>query len=425
MMTGYLDSAFNEPFRDPVWGDIGLSTPFKRLTATKAFQHLAGIRQLGPAYLVYPGAVHTRLLHSLGVFHLARRLLQLLARSGLSPQLGKQEVDLFLASALFHDLGHFPFAHSLKELPLKDHEKLTGEIVSEGELGKAIRKELGLDPQLIAMVVDQKLPLKDSSEKDTIIFFRTLLSGVLDPDKLDYLNRDAFFCGVPYGYQDVDNILARTLMLNSGRVGVDPAGTVAVENLLFSKYLMYRTVYWHKTVRIATAMIKQAIMLALADGHLAPEELYRIDDAMFFRKISEIKYPPLSLVRDVQERKLFKMVAEIECCEDKRLLLIPMNLEQRLSATIRASSRLSERLGRSIRPEQIIADIPEPISFETDLKVLTPRGETPFSDSGTIFSKEVITGFSRNLRKVRIFVDPSLARELSEWDTDAVLELFA
>ncbi|WP_020613904.1 HD domain-containing protein [Sediminispirochaeta bajacaliforniensis] len=424
-MADYLSSAFELPVRDPVWGNIGLTPEFKRLTDETAFQHLAGIRQLGPSYLVYPGAVHTRLAHSLGVFHLARRLLLTFAGHEEELILDRDEITIFLAAALLHDLGHFPFAHSFKDLPLKKHEEITAEIISSSRLAGVIRRELGIDPELVAAVIDHDLPVPAEKIGERIRLFRRLLSGVLDPDKLDYLNRDAFFCGVPYGNQDVDNILDCTRILPSGKVGVDACGTVAVENLLFSKYLMYRTVYWHKTVRIATAMIKQAVMMALTDGKIKPEALYGLDDDAFCRMAGETDYPPLELVASVRRRHLYKMVTEFDEEEGELLInSLSASPEERLEASIQASSRLSSLLGRDVSPEQIIIDIPEPISFETDMDVLQGGREIDFVSSGTLFTTEVVGQFARSLRKLRICAEPSLAERLSVMRQDKIMELF-
>lgn len=430
-MVHYLERDFTEPFRDPVWGDIPLSPPFKQLTGSTSFQHLAGIKQLGPAYLVYPGAVHTRLAHSLGVFHMARRLLLLLSRFNEALQLDREEMNIFLAAALFHDLGHFPYAHSLKELPLKEHEALTGEILTSGELSRMIPQLLGISGEDVALVVDESLALPRGRKGQLSRFFRSLLSGVLDPDKLDYLNRDAFFCGVPYGYQDVDNILARTIYIPSpdgesfGRLGVDAAGTMAVENLLFSKYLMYRSVYWHRTVRIATAMIKQAVLLALLEGKIEPQLLYFVDDDTFFRRTSGSDYPPFSLVDDVIHRRLFKTVYEGSASAASHL---PVDPQERMGASIRAAGRLSRKIGIPVGPETLIADIPEPISFETALPVATGESPAPlpFTESGTVFSSAVVRGFSETLRKVRIFLPRGIAETCrsSGMGSDDFLELF-
>ena len=151
---------------------------------------------------------------------------------------------------------------SLKELPLKEHEVLTGEIILSKELYNPIKEELGVPPEMVAAIIDKNLP--DGGDEQ-IVLFRNLLSGVLDPDKLDYLTRDAYFCGVPYGIQDVDFIISRIKPYKKSGLAVDSQGLPAVENLLFSKYLMYKTVYWHKTVRVATAMIKKAIISGLTE----------------------------------------------------------------------------------------------------------------------------------------------------------------
>ena len=140
------------------------------------------------------------------------------------------------------DLGHFPYAHSLKELPLEDHESLTARIVLDTPLAHVIATDAHADPEMIAKIVDTDLDDRNSKE---IAIYRKILSGVLDPDKLDYLSRDAYFCGVPYGVQDVDFIISKLRYHQSEGLVLDEQGMHAVENVLFSKYLMYRSVYWH------------------------------------------------------------------------------------------------------------------------------------------------------------------------------------
>ena len=111
--------------------------------------------------------------------------------------------------------------------------------------------------------------IKKLKENKEILFYRQLLSGVLDPDKLDYLNRDAFYCGVPYGIQDTEFTLSALEPDSEKGITINSKSIVAVENLLFSKYLMYRTVYWHKTVRIVTAMMKKTLFSALKNDEIS------------------------------------------------------------------------------------------------------------------------------------------------------------
>ena len=238
----HLLTAYDHPIRDPLWHHIRLSDALLRVIQLPAFQQLRGIKQLGPAYLVFPGATHTRFGHSLGVFHVAHQMLIRLLKVSPAWRPTVEQVDAFLCAALVHDVGHYPFAHSLKDLVVTPHERLTAEWVLTSEVAQTIREQLRTDPELVAAIVDEQRPVPAGSEA---ALFRSLLSGVVDPDKLDYLNRDAYFCGVPYGVQDTDYLLGE-LRLHAGGVAVSAPGLPAVESILFSRYLMYRTVYWQK-----------------------------------------------------------------------------------------------------------------------------------------------------------------------------------
>ncbi len=304
----YLDKNFTLPVRDPLWRNINLSPGFKKLLADRSFQRLGRIKQLGPAFHVYPGAVHTRLNHSLGVFHIAEKMIRSLLRHTAPQLMTIDGAKAFLCAALFHDLGHFPFAHSLKELPLQDHEILSSEIILSPPLSTAIKESLGIEPAFAAAIINENMSDDGNPE---IRFYRRILSGVLDPDKLDYLNRDAFFCGVPYGIQDADFIIDK-LTSYRNLPALDHSGILAVENLLFSKYLMYKTVYWHKTVRIATGMIKKALFMALKEGTIQDADLYNIDDEQFFQILSKKEYRPFSLIEGVLNRNFYKSVIEKE-----------------------------------------------------------------------------------------------------------------
>ncbi|HET7839787.1 MAG TPA: HD domain-containing protein [Rectinemataceae bacterium] len=408
----HLASSFTEPVRDPLWGNIFLSPGLEALANSGPFAKLARIKQLGPAHLVYPGATHTRRAHSLGVFHMARRLCQALVARGGIEFVTREGLDSFLAAALCHDLGHFPFAHSLKELPLADHEALTARLLVEEPLRSLVGTS-GADPEATAAIVDQDLPDRGDRE---IRFFRGLLSGVLDPDKLDYLTRDAFFCGVPYGIQDSDFILQRVGIAEEDRLGIEERGLMSVESLLFSKYLMYRSVYWHKGVRAATSMIKKAVLLALGEAILAPEDLYGLDDDSFYASLRAIKFAPFALAEAVFEGRLYPVVLDLpfdEGDERHRGLLD-------LGARLRLEGEIAERasVGRTrLSPLDIVVDLPEPVSFETDLCVIMDRGRPGngagsslgFAQSPTVFSPPVVAGFARALRRVRVFCADSQA----------------
>ncbi|MBN2553626.1 MAG: HD domain-containing protein [Spirochaetales bacterium] len=417
MVFTHLARDYGEPIKDPVWKNITLSPGLLRVAAHKAFQKLNGIKQLGPTYLVYPGATHTRLNHSLGVFHLARRmLLQLVggaaAGDAAAPAAHLRLSDLtvegakaFLCAALLHDLGHYPYAHSLKDVGLRSHESLTAERILQADLSRLIREDVGTDPGLVAAIVDPSL---DHSARSELIFFRNLLSGVLDPDKLDYLNRDAYFCGVPHGTQDVDFVLAEIRPRADG-LAVTEKGLSAVESILFSKYLMYKTVYWHKTVRIATGMIKKAVLLAMAEQRLRPQDLYWLDDNEFAALTEKHAYDPFELIRNVSERRLFKLVAAVPFDPENPLHRLLQDVHRRLDFEQQLCREVEKALGRRLAPQSLIIDVPEPINFEVDLPVLQAgTGEvTAYDRSRSVFNGGSVRSFVRSLRSISLFAEPA------------------
>ena len=181
-----LSEDFTHPIRDVLFGHVYMKEPFSNLCTSGPFLRLFRIFQLGPVYLTYPGATHTRASHSIGVYHLGHRQLHNLAEKGDLNWLTIQGVNSFLAACLLHDLGHFPYTHSLKDLPLTSHETNTGKIILK-EPFKSLVGKTGADPHLTAAIVDKDIATLDTET----LFYRKLLSGALDPDKLDYLNRDA------------------------------------------------------------------------------------------------------------------------------------------------------------------------------------------------------------------------------------------
>ncbi|HUX22965.1 MAG TPA: HD domain-containing protein [Spirochaetia bacterium] len=410
-LLSHLYSDYTEPIRDPLWRHIYLSREFESILATPPFQKLTRIRQLGPAFQVYPGATHTRFNHSLGVFHLSKRILAAILQFESAIDLSLEEVKAFLSAALLHDLGHFPYSHSLKELPLKDHEVLTGDLVVEEPLRGIIRDVVGSDPELVAAIVDTKRSFRNGASN--LHFFRNILSGVLDPDKLDYLNRDAYFCGVPYGIQDIDFVVNKIRPHSTSGIAIDESGITAIEHVLFSKYLMYRTVYWHKTVRVATAMIKKAVYLTLKEGLLRPEDLYHLDDIEFYGLFDGLAFPPASLIRRVFDRRYHKIVFEAPFDDTNERHTWLLDLENRMQKEGEVAAELRRRSGSYFAGEAVIIDIPEFQSFEIGLPISSRDGFRPFAETDSVFGKQVVSGFNRALRKIRLLVAEELASKVN------------
>ncbi|MFW6215929.1 MAG: HD domain-containing protein [Alkalispirochaetaceae bacterium] len=409
----YLATAFTEPIRDPLWNHIYLPPGIARLTETREFQQLARIKQLGPTYLVYPGATHTRLNHSLGVFHIAKRIMEHLLAHQEAPETTVEGLKAFLAASLLHDLGHFPYTHSLKGLPLAEHEELTGRIILEGDLRRILEEEVGTEAELVAAIVDDSF---DHPNGEELRLYRKLLSGSLDPDKLDYLNRDAYFCGVPYGIQDIDYVLSRLRPNGYDGVAVDVTGVSAVESILFSKYQMYRAVYWHRNVRVATAMIKKAVFMALREAEITPGALYGLDDELFYARLGSSDYPPLGLLKLVYNRQLYTTLFDIPYDGDSPLHRQLESMEGRSEVEEQIRGHLAAVTRREVAREDVVADLPENISFETSFPVRDGDGRIDFTESGTVFRPEVVRRFVHTLRRIRLNVSPSLAAALPEAD---------
>lgn len=416
----HLDIDYTEPVRDPLWGNIMLSPGMKSILSSGTLQKLNKIKQLGPSYHVYPGATHTRLCHSIGVFHISKRILRQLLMSQKCPLITEEGALAFLCASLLHDMGHFPYAHSLKELPLLDHEILTGQYILSDPLFSVIKESLKIDPAMAAAIVDKNIT-KDIT--DEILFFRNILSGVLDPDKLDYLNRDAYFCGVPYGIQDIDFIISNMTPHEKTDIAVLEAGLPAVENLLFSKYLMYRAVYWHKTVRSATAMVKKALFLGIKDNMIKPDELYGLDDETLFMNYKKSSYPPFSLLKRVSERNIYKTALEIPFDIENSAHHCLTFLNKRLLKENEILLFIRQKYSPQADDVAVIIDIPEQISFEIDMPVVKENKASSFISSGTVFNKPVIKGFTGVLRKIRLFLPEEIINKISASDQKLVEDL--
>jgi hypothetical protein len=393
-----LFEGFSEPCRDALWGHVYFTPELEALTRTPQFSRLYRIAQLGPASLVYPGATHTRAAHSIGVYHIARRLITGLCERGADSFVTARGIRSFLCAALFHDTGHFPYAHSLKELALTGHESLGARLI-EADPVASLAGKAGADPAMAAAILDTGRVTDDKE----VLFYRKLLSGCLDPDKLDYLNRDARFAGVTYGTQDVDFILSRLRPSLERGVDIDSKAISSVESVLFAKYLMYRSVYWHKGVRAATAVMKKTLHSALNDALLSPEELYNLDDTGLFDLLYKRKaafrgngaapYEALfNAALGLRDGKIWTCVGEVPYNEDEH------HRWEDLRCRAEAEAEISAQYGTAV-----IIDVPERVGFETGLYVLDE--DCPFERSSTVFGVETVASFVKTLRTVRFFVD--------------------
>jgi HD superfamily phosphohydrolase len=263
-----------EILRDPLWNNIRLDPLALALLETPVVQRLRYVRQLGLAFLVYPGATHSRFEHALGAWHLAGVALRLLEERNALEGIDARAQQIVRAAALLHDVGHYPFSHALEEIGVTHHEQVAHPLITSGPVADVLRQALG------DSAPEEVFALITGRSTDAL---QGLISGSLDLDKIEYLKRDATMCGVPYGEIDVDRLLNSLVIVQtpdrtSRVVGVHEKGLSALESLLFAKYQMYRNVYWHHAVRSATAMYKRLVAVALDSGHVAADAVAHFTD---------------------------------------------------------------------------------------------------------------------------------------------------
>lgn len=258
-----------DPVHNHIYIDKNKEHLINELLDSREVQRLRRIRQLGLSHLTYPGAVHTRFSHCLGTFHLSK-----LALKYLLDNAGKkinEEVRLaILAAALLHDIGHGPFSHVLENITKVNHEKWTDKIIESGEseVNKILRSHDNNLPNLIRSI------LLGTDKKHSL--FSTLICSQLDVDRMDYLLRDSYFCGNSFGTFDYRWIL-HTLHIGeiplAGRKTQQPVwpekALCAIEDYIYARYNMYRTVYFHATTRgfeeLLVAILKRAKKLLEED----------------------------------------------------------------------------------------------------------------------------------------------------------------
>lgn len=229
---------------DPIYGFITIDHPLIfDIIAHPYYQRLRRIHQMALAYLVYPGAVHTRLHHSLGAYHLMCNALNELKAKGTI--ITDEETVAAKAAILLHDLGHGPFSHSLenKLIPGVSHEELSLELM------KAMNEDLNGKLQMAIDIFTNQYSKK---------FLHQLVSGQLDVDRMDYLTRDSFFTGVSEGVIGYDRIL-KMLVVNNGELMVEEKGIYSIEKFLVARRQMYWQVYLHKTVLSAEKMLVNVV----------------------------------------------------------------------------------------------------------------------------------------------------------------------
>ncbi|PWU67024.1 HD domain-containing protein [Gracilibacillus dipsosauri] len=318
----YKDEQLHEEkvFKDPVHRYVHVrDRVIWDLIGTREFQRLRRIKQLGTSFLTFHGAEHSRLNHSLGVYEIVRRILVNFADR---PNWNHEERLLCLCAALLHDLGHGPFSHSFEKVFKLDHEEFTKAIIlGDTEVNKVLKKVSKDFPQKVADVINK-------TYEDKLVV--SLISSQIDADRMDYLQRDAYFTGVSYGHFDMERIL-RVMRPYEDQVVVKESGMHAVEDYIMSRYQMYWQVYFHPVTRSAEVILTKILhrakalyeegysfqmepthFISLFEEKVSLKDYIQLDEAVvlyYFQMWADEKDPILKdLAYRFVNRRLFKYV---------------------------------------------------------------------------------------------------------------------
>ncbi len=307
---------------DSIYGTMKVEPLELDLMETLEMQRLNGIKQLGLSYLVFPGANHTRIEHSLGTGHLAKRISDVLT-------LEKPERDLLVSAGLLHDVGHGPFSHTL-ETTLEqaigmNHMDLTKRIITgeEDNISKEEREAFPHVPRVREVLEDHDVNADEvanlistphPSHSTTLHmdkgqeffnekgYLTQLINSPIDIDQIDYLLRDAYYTGVAHGIIDADR-LVQTFAIHHNDLVVDRKGLSALEGMFVARALMFSSVYFHKTVRIAELMLARAVENWKG---LDPSSIQRMVDSELMSSLTEQGGFQKDIAMKIKYRKLYK-----------------------------------------------------------------------------------------------------------------------
>jgi len=369
---------------DPLHGSIRVDGVFLDLLDRHEFQRLHSVKQLGLGNMVFPGANHTRSEHSLGVYHLAGRMADVL---GMRDEQNKA----VRAAAMLHDICHPPFSHTMEEIledvTGSDHMELarrliTGRIPTFMErdedlfggsepLSKILEAD-GISPEFVCDLISYHESKKEGLDifmtSDRQAFFSSndyahqIIHGPVDADQMDYLVRDAHYTGVSHGSIDMDRLMSQMRIFNNTLV-LEKGGITATEGLMVSRALMYSSVYYHKTVRIAEMMMTKAAEISGLDLR----ELYLMDDSDLTSALISSGGKASELVRSVLRRRLYKKAFAMYTLDMDEDALSDLSKHSGYGDRKRLEAEIAEQAGVDF--SDVVVDMPSRSTLLNNVKI--------------------------------------------------------
>lgn len=323
--------------RDPVHGYIHIEDKvIFDILQSKEFQRMRRIKQLGPISYVFPGATHTRFEHNLGVYELTRRICNIFSKNYPSREPNDGLWDdsnrlLVECAGLLHDIGHGPYYHTFEHLFGTNHEKIGQQIITDPhtEINQALRQVSPNFPELVASVIAKTYPNPQIVK---------MISSQADADRMDYLQRDAYFTGVNYGQFDLSRVL-RVIRPYQDGICFTNNGMHAVEDYIVSRYQMYQQVYFHRVGRSMEVILHHLLQRAkvvyktgtlqvtpslakFLEGNWTLDDYLKLDDGVMETNFSLWLNSSDPILADLASKYLFrKPLASVRIDEDTKGLL--------------------------------------------------------------------------------------------------------
>jgi uncharacterized protein len=326
-------------FRDPLYGYVKVyESLIWELIQTKEFQRLRRIHQLGGTYMVYHTAEHTRFSHSLGVYEVARRIIYEV--EDIRTILTKEERLMTLCAALLHDLGHGPFSHAFEHIFDTHHEAWTRQVILDQstEVHQVLENyENGLSIK-IARLIEKRCYEDNCLDECNHEIMISIISSQLDADRLDYLQRDAYYSGATYGEIDLERII-RSFLVDKRKIAFKYSSMHAIENYLMSRYHMYWQVYFHPVgvsyeillinlfKRVQYLISKQfnfktnmSLLIDFMNKDITTENYLECDEVWVLYKIKEFRHEEDEILVDLSNRILNRHLYKYINCKDQKSL---------------------------------------------------------------------------------------------------------
>jgi len=357
--------------RDPVHGDIDLAPLEAQVLDLPVVQRLRGIKQLGTAYLVYPGCLHTRFDHSLGVCRVSHVIVSELRRQGIGVDARLEQ--LIGCAALLHDVTHVPFGHTLEDerrlFARHDKGNRLARLL-DGELGEGLAA-IGIGDEVAALLTHGTALPRWAAD---------VVSSTIDADLLDYLRRDSLFAGLQQGYDDrifhYFTVADGRLALEMTKHGMErPDARSEIVQVLRMRYFLTERVYYHHTKVIAGAMISKAVELALGAGALTEAELLGLNDWTLLERLRGAGPGAARLIERLLRRDLLKRgyVISAQRVELERRRALVARYHEVAGERQLAEAEIARSLG--VPADDVIVYCPALTTMkEAAAAVRTPRG---------------------------------------------------